>query len=243
MSILTDFEDRFASAVEGLFAGAFRSPVQPVEIAKALAAAMDDERMVGIGKVYGPVAYTVALSLEDMDKLRGFAPLLAGELATYLVDHARERAYFLAAKPTVKFTEDESLKLGRFLVGAEHIYEGPQGAPVPVGNEPASPNAASPGPAHMSDTVTVGETGHDVALRGDRVVVGRLTSCDIFLADANASRRHAEFLRIDDEWYVQDLESTNGTRVDGQKVDRARLHDGDVVEVGVTRLTYHRARE
>lgn len=243
MSILTDFEDRFASAVEGLFAGAFRSPVQPAEIAKALAAAMDDERMVGIGKVYAPVAYSVALSPDDMDNLRGFAPLLSGELATYLVDHARERAYFLAAKPTVGFAEDGSLKLGRFLVAAEHIYEGAPGAEFPAGHEPARASVAPPEPVHMGDTVTIGETGHDVALRGDRIVVGRLTSCDIFLADANASRRHAEFLRIDDEWYVQDLESTNGTMVNGQKVDRARLNDGDVVEVGVTRLTYHRAQE
>ena len=98
-----------------------------------------------------------------------------------------------------------------------------------------------PGPAY--DTVTVGDTGHDVVLRGDRFVVGRLSACDICVEDANVSRRHAEFIRIDDAWYVQDLESTNGTKLNGRPVDRARLSDGDVIELGVTRLTYHHSGE
>ncbi len=68
MSILTDFEDRVGGALEGMFAGVFRSPVQPVEIAKALAKAMDEGRTVGVGKVYAPVAYTVALSPQDAAK-------------------------------------------------------------------------------------------------------------------------------------------------------------------------------
>ena len=52
MSIMSDFEDRLSRTVEGLFAGAFRSPVQPAELAKALSRAMDDGRRVGAGKVY-----------------------------------------------------------------------------------------------------------------------------------------------------------------------------------------------
>jgi hypothetical protein len=253
MSILSDFEDRVASAVEGLFAGAFRSPVQPAEVAKALGRAMDDGRMVGVGKVYAPVAYTVALSPDDTDNLAGFASVLAGELSTYVTERAREAGYHLASKVTVSFIEHQDLRLGRFRVSAAHA---PADGPV---NERDADGADAPSPgiydyerdmfgddgedlAPDIDTVTVGETDHDVALRGERMVFGRLQGCDVCLADANVSRQHAELLLVDGDWYVQDLESTNGTMLNGEPVSRARLRDGDVVEIGVTRLTYHRAR-
>jgi hypothetical protein len=257
LSILSDFEDRVGSAVEGFFAGAFRSPVQPAEVAKALGRAMEDGRMAGVGKIYVPVAYTVALSRADAENLRGFTPVLAGELATYLVERAREQGYHLASKPVVAFIEHEDLKLGRFRVSAEHApADGPAHVPVevPPTDRPATPpydherdglEETEPGskPFGTIATVTVGETGHDVALRGDRAIVGRLQGCDICLSDANVSRRHAELFLMDSDWFVQDLDSTNGTMLNGEPVTRARLSDGDVIEIGVTRLTYHRARE
>ena len=49
MSILSDFEDSLARGVEGMFAGAFRSPVQPAEVAKALAKTMDSSRLASLG--------------------------------------------------------------------------------------------------------------------------------------------------------------------------------------------------
>jgi hypothetical protein len=248
LSILSDFEDRVGSAVEGFFAGAFRSPVQPAEVARALGRAMDDGRMVGVGKVYAPVAYTVALSSADADNLRGFAPVLAGELATYLVERAREQGYHLASKPTVAFAEHVDLRLGRFRVSADHApadetAEEPPAVPYDYERDVFDETEHESGPIDRIDTVTVGETGHDVALRGDRVIVGRLQGCDICLADANVSRRHAELCLMDGDWFVADLDSTNGTMLNGEPVTRARLRDGDVVEIGVTRLTYHRARE
>jgi hypothetical protein len=248
VSILSDFEDRVGSAVEGFFAGAFRSPVQPAEVARALGRAMDDGRMVGVGKVYAPVAYTVALSSADADNLRGFAPVLAGELATYLVERAREQGYHLASKPTVAFAEHVDLRLGRFRVSADHApadetAEEPPAVPYDYERDVFDETEHESGPIDRIDTVTVGETGHDVALRGDRVIVGRLQGCDICLADANVSRRHAELCLMDGDWFVADLDSTNGTMLNGEPVTRARLRDGDVVEIGVTRLTYHRARE
>ena len=99
MSVLSDFEDSVSRALEGMFAGVFRSPVQPAELAKALAKAMDRDRSVGVGKVYAPNVYTVLLSPDDDAKFGAFAETLAGELATFLVGHARERDYELASKP------------------------------------------------------------------------------------------------------------------------------------------------
>jgi hypothetical protein len=236
MGILADFEDRVAGAIEGLFAGAFRSPVQPVEIAKAIARAADDGRVLGVATVYAPTAYTVALSAADDENLGTFKPVLAGELATYLVDHARERGYHLSARPQVTFVRHDDLKLGRFRVSAA-LAE-----PEPSDEGPAVRLADAPEGGSELATVTVGEIGHDVVLDGDQVVVGRLAECQIRLTDVNVSRRHAAFVPLDDGWAIADLGSTNGTLLNGAQVEKARLKDGDVVEIGLTRLVYHEPR-
>ncbi|HET6498905.1 MAG TPA: DUF3662 and FHA domain-containing protein [Coriobacteriia bacterium] len=218
MSVLSDFEDRLAGAVEGLFAGAFRSPVQPAEIAKALGKAMDDRKAVGVGKVYVPHVYTVALSRDDAKVLGGFGETLAGELATYLVGHAAERGYALAGRPVITFVAAADLRLGRFRVAAS--------------------SASAPHDGGIA-TVTVSGAGHDVALAAERVSVGRLASCDIRLSDANVSREHAVFVREGAGWAIEDLGSTNGTYLNGERVTAARLRDGDVISIGASELVFH----
>jgi hypothetical protein len=246
MSILSDFEDRVGGAFEGLFAGAFRSPVQPVEIAKTLGRAMDDGRALGVGKVYAPIAYQVAISEADEERLVDFLPTLGGELETYLANYGREHAYTMVGKPVISWVVHEDLKLGRFRVSAslaaaedlEELVEPPAGVAGGLYDQDVDSQADFP----ELDTVTVGETAHDVALRGERMVVGRLNACDICLSDVNASREHAAFVREGDGWAIEDLESTNGTLLNGVPVERTPLHDGDVIEIGLTRLVYHRQR-
>lgn len=237
MGILSDFEDRIGAGVEGFFAGAFRSPVQPAELAKSLGRAMDDGRVVAVGKIFAPISFTIALSPEDDEELGPFKSTLGGELATYLTDHAREAGYTLSAKPAVAFIVHDDLRLGRHRVSAA-LAEGPTGeadaAPVSRRRPTISPEGIA--------TVTVGGLEHDVALRGEGVVVGRLAECQIFIPDANVSRRHAAFIRVDDGWAIEDLESTNGTKLNGKPVNRARLHNGDIVEIGVTQLIFHDPR-
>ena len=97
-------------------------------------------------------------------------------------------------------------------------------------------------PTQRMATVTVRGVDHDVVLLGDRAVVGRLKGCEICLGDVNASREHAVFERDDAGWSIRDLGSTNGTLVNGERVDRARLHDGDVIVIGITELIYHEPR-
>jgi hypothetical protein len=209
---------------------------------------MDDGRSVGVGKVYAPLGYVVALSPDDADKFGSFVDTLAGELATFLVDHARERGYHLMSTPRVEFVVHDDLRLGRFRVSAELAVPEPE-PPAPVRPEPefARPfdqfaPESSAGPGSGLATVTVGELELDVVLRGERVTVGRLATSGIQLTDANVSREHAAFVRDADGWAIEDLDSTNGTMLNGIPVDRAALSDGDVVEIGLTRLTYHEPR-
>lgn len=97
-------------------------------------------------------------------------------------------------------------------------------------------------PAPGIATITVRGVDHDVVLRGDRMVVGRIASCDICLQDKNTSRQHAAFVKDGSGWAVEDLGSTNGTLVNGRPVDRLALRDGDVIVVGITELIYHESR-
>jgi hypothetical protein len=237
MSILSDFENRIGSALEGAFAGLFRSPVQPVEIAKTLGRAMDDARTIGVGRVYAPLGYTVALSPEDAENFGPFTATLAGELVTYLTGRARERNYHLTGTPKVSFVVHDDLRLGRFRVSAE--LAAPEDEEGDVVELEGSWTDGAVSPADDLATVTVGDHDHDVALQGERVTVGRLANSTIRLTDANVSREHAVFVHVGDGWAIEDLDSTNGTLVNGEPVARALLKDGDVVEIGLTRLTFH----
>lgn len=276
---MSDFEDRIAGAVEGLFAGVFRAPVQPAELARACAREMDKRKKLGVGKVYAPTLYSVLLSPADGDALGGFAETLAGELETYLVGHASERGYDLATRPRVRFLVADDLKLGRFeiigeLLSAAEIAEeleeprddddpvveddmieaafGESARPAPAASGAAEPPVgvesaqtalfATAPPAPAIATVTVTGIEHDVALRGERILVGRLKGCGICLSDVNASREHAAFVREGAGWVIEDLHSTNGTLLNGASVRRARLRDGDVVTIGVTELIFNEPR-
>ena len=90
-----------------------------------------------------------------------------------------------------------------------------------------------------------GPTGSLVLTDGGRLVVGdepltigRLPECDIVVGDPNVSRRHAEVRRQDGQFVVVDLDSTNGTTVNGARVKERRLADGDEIAVGGTRLRF-----
>jgi len=285
LSLLSDFEDRVGRIVEGGFARAFRSPVQPAELAKAVGKEADRGRSVGVGKIYAPTLYNILLSPEDDEKLGGFAETLAGELETYLVGYTRERGYALATRPIVRFIVDPELRLGRFDVIGELLSpcELAEELGEEIDEETAQPPSAEaqaiaelaelgqlsrperrtsipvirPGlffdaEAEDSDafgtrspgiaTVTVRGVESDVVLRGDRMVVGRLSSCDVCLQDHNTSRQHAAFVREGGAWAIEDLGSTNGTLVNGRAVDRISLRDGDVIVVGITELVYHEPR-
>ena len=68
------------------------------------------------------------------------------------------------------------------------------------------------------------------------LLVGRHYTCDVVLSDPTVSRRHARLAFRDGAWIVQDLESTNGTAVNGVHVGRCALRPGDHVRLGEERL-------
>jgi hypothetical protein len=70
----------------------------------------------------------------------------------------------------------------------------------------------------------------------DELVIGRNPACDIVLSGAAVSRRHARLSFRDGNWILQDLDSTNGTVVNGALVGRCKLQPGDGVNIGDEQL-------
>lgn len=249
MSLLSDFEDRVGRAVEGMFAGVFRSPVQPAELARACGREMDKRRRLGVGKVYAPTLYSVLLSPQDAEQLGGFTSTLSGELETYLTGYARQKDYDLATRPRVRFLVDEDLKLGRYEIIGELMSAAEIAAEMgETAEEDEQPPAIARESAAAAEepaisTVTIKSLEHDIALTGDRMVIGRLKRCDICVPDVNASREHAVLEREGSGWRLADLGSTNGTMLNGHLLDEpVRLRDGDVIGIGVTEIVFNEPR-
>jgi hypothetical protein len=252
MSMLRNLEAKLGGLVEGAFGRAFKTSVQPVELAHKLAKEMEDNQMVSVSRVYVPNHYRVFLSPKDREQFASYEPALRKELSDYLLEHARQEQLALSTRPQVEFHTDERLDLGEFgiqaqLLAAPDDEEAPDAPPAPGPSAgdfghtivySADREARRLDPAlDRRQALLVGEGRRNV-LSGSRVVVGRSRDADIVLGDPNVSRRHAELRRDESGWHVMDLGSTNGIKVNGRRVDQVGLSPGDRITIGVTDLTF-----
>ncbi|HEY1636476.1 MAG TPA: DUF3662 and FHA domain-containing protein [Acidimicrobiales bacterium] len=213
---LQQFEQRLERFVEGAFAKAFRSGLQPVEIARRLTREMDLHRTVGPRGVIAPNVFEVALSPGDIERFESFADALVSELADAARDHARTERYDFLGPVEVSLKPDQAVNPGSCLVNSE-VKGGPGGGPA---------------------AGLVLPDGRRVTMDEGPLVIGRLPECSVVLDDANVSRRHAELRRDGPDVVVVDLGSTNGTRVNGAQVRTQRLNDGDEITIGRSSLRF-----
>ena len=134
MSVLRTIESKIEGLFEGLFGRAFRTHVQPVELARKLAKEMDEHRSVSVSRVYVPNEYTIYLSSSDRQQFASYEGSLIGELQEYLTEHARREGYALLTPPRVKFTVDDDLAIGEFGIATRVAQpeEGVPSLPVPA---------------------------------------------------------------------------------------------------------------
>lgn len=213
---LQQFERRLERLVEGVFAKAFRSGLQPVEVGRRLTREMDLHRTHGLHGVITPNAFEIALAPADHQRFEPFADTLVRDLGEMARQHARDEGYGFLGPVEIALEVDQSLTPGMFLVSSE-VREGKGGGPV--------------GSLLLPDSTRI-------SLGDEPVTIGRLPDCDIVLDDRNVSRRHAEVRRIPNGFVAVDLDSTNGTRVNGSGVKERRLQDGDEITVGSTKLRF-----
>lgn len=306
MGVLDRFEKGIERAVNGVFARAFRSEVQPVELASALKREADDNAsVVGRNRTIAPNDYVIELGPADHRRLGQWEDALGDELSTVLNDHALQQRYAFVGPVRVRFEREEELDTGVFRVRSRTMRDGDHGhaahdagrsgpparasgsspqqqggsasagaspyanpeypaQPYPSSAYPAhqyqgqqyppqqypaqgagspyqeSPSPASPYPAPtpLRPVPVLEVDGRRVSLNRPVTVLGRAGDVDVSLDDAGVSRRHAEIHVGGNGARVVDLGSTNGTFVDGERVQTGELRDGSTITVGRSRLVF-----
>jgi hypothetical protein len=253
MSVLRNIESKLESLFEGVFGRAFRTNVQPVELARKLVKEMDDHRNVSVSRVYVPNEYTIYLSPGDRDQFESYQQQLQDELADYLAEHARREGYALLSPPQVQLETDADLDVGVFGIATRMVQAGPKGEPAAAeaGATMLYKPAAAPvlQPTEAASAVELGVQReiavlswegqrHEVTKR--REVIGRSKDADIQVADPNVSRRHAELRQEGATYWIVDLDSTNGVEVKGKRVRRLKLEEGTRFTIGSTEIEFAR---
>jgi hypothetical protein len=245
VSVLRNLEAKLEGLVEGAFSRAFRSQVQPVELARKLAKEMEDAKSVSLARTYVPNQYWVFLSPDDRSQFESYEDGLKKELSDYLLEHARGNGLALLTRPTVEFETDDRLSLGEFGIQAKLVRPAEAGAEaeavegdfghtmvysVTTGSRRVEPRRGARALLVSDDKRTV--------LSGERFVIGRSRECDLVLDDPNVSRQHAELRQENGGWSVRDLGSTNGIKLNGQRSEGGRLNTGDEITLGLSRLRF-----
>ena len=248
--VLRGIEQRLERIFEGVFGRAFRTNVQPVELARKLAKEMDEHRSTSVTRVYVPNEYTIYLSPGDREQFEGYENSLVSELEEYLAEHAARENYALLTPPHILFETDEDLGVGEFGIATRMAQHGRQG-------ELEVPESAAPGATMIykprtqpTEAASLAELGveREVAvlswsgqrreIERPRVVLGRSKDADLQIVDPNVSRRHAELRQEGSDYWLIDLDSTNGIEVRGKRVKRLKLEDGTRFMLGSTEIAF-----
>jgi hypothetical protein len=257
MPVLRSIESKIEGLFEGVFGRAFRTSVQPIELARKLVKEMDDHRNVSVSRVYVPNEYTLYLSPNDRKQFAGYEGSLVSELQEYLAEHAQRERYALLGAPVVLVTTDDDLAVGEFGIATRLVADdaSPEPPPPPelpveqpaqtmIYRTPAPPVLETPPPPEPEperEVVSLTVAGRQHEVTEPLVVLGRSREAGVRISDVNISRKHAEIRQEGSTFWVVDLGSTNGTLVNGKRVDRQRLRDGDRITLGSTEIVFGRS--
>ncbi len=215
MGLLDSFEKGLERAVNGAFAKTFRSGIQPVEIASALRREADTKAaVVSRDRIITPNDFVVRLSADDAERMRGLGRALTDELHSLLSKHATSQGYSFAGPLSISLESDEKVATGTVRVSSGSV-EG-----------------------RVSWQAVVDVDGRRHTISRARTVIGRGSDADITIADAGSSRKHAEILWDGERAMMRDLGSTNGTKVNGQKLREAALPSDTTITIGRTDLVF-----
>ena len=238
MGMVQRFESRLEQLVSGAFARAFRSAVQPVEVAAALQREVDNSaQILSRDRRLVPNQFHVELSPQDYQRLAPYSSTLSDELVEMLRDHAHEQAYVFTGPVSISFDEKDDLSTGRFHVRSSAL----------ASVTPASDSAVTDTAVRRADVI-LEVNGMKHPLDPPGIVLGRGNDADLRINDPGVSRRHAEIRIYPGDTRVPnvsvvDLGSTNGMLVNGQRVQQATLDDGAEVKIGNTTMTIRHIAE
>lgn len=227
MGVFDNLERKLEGAVGGAFARAFKGDVQPVEITARLQRELDAEaRLLTRDRKLVPNDFTVGLSQHDYDRLTPYTRTLNAEIIPQLREYAATQGYIFNGPVSISYVAEPALTVGRFSIDSQAV--------AVVDHEQAGTTAIR----RALLVLEVNNIRHPLTAPG--FTLGRGNEADIRINDPGISRLHARIvvrdLGDDQEITIEDLGSTNGILVDGQRVRQARLAEHTRIEMGNTRL-------
>ncbi len=215
MGILDNFEKGLERVVNGAFAKTFKSGLQPLEVTAALRRELDTKAaVVSRDRILVPNDFTVHLAPGDYERMTNLGPALLDEFTQLVQRHATAQHYAFAGGIAIRLERDGTLSEG--VLRVESVNQKGEVAWTPV----------------------LDIDGKSYPLSKSRTVIGRGSDADITLADTGTSRQHIEILWDGKRGQVNDLGSTNGSKLNGMPVTKAPLPPDSVIEIGRTRIVF-----
>ncbi len=215
MGILDNLERGLERAVNGAFAKTFRSGLQPVEITSALKRELDTKAaVVSRDRILVPNIFTVRMASADYTRMAAMGHTLTDELTRLVTKHAQTQKFQFAGGIRITLQADSSLSMGVVQIDSENVG----------------------GTIAWVAVLEIG--GKRYPLTKSRTVIGRGTEADITVDDSGISRRHVEVLWDGTRAQANDLGSTNGSTLNGQRLISAPLEADSVIQMGHTSITF-----
>lgn len=225
MGVFDRFEKAVEQGVNAPFSKMFKSKVKAVDIASAIRQSMDTHQAsLSNGQVVVPNDYEVCLAQADLDAVENSnSQVLSQELEYEVTRHAKEQNFSFVGPISIRFSVDPGQTTGAIAV---HSLT-KRGPAAPVTTAQATPQHP-----------IIDIEGRQWLLTEPVTVIGRGSEADIVIHDSGVSRRHLE-LRITPTGVIAtDLGSTNGTYIEGHRIDAATLLDGNELTIGRTHIVF-----
>jgi hypothetical protein len=233
---LSHLEDMAEQLVEGAFARMFGARLQPLEVARHIARAMEDGQVINSeGQIVVPNAYQVYLNPDDYAPLESYQDALQDELARYVANLARNAGATMPGRPRVFLRANAAVSLRRMRVEARLFSARRNG--ITPGQTQAMPTVR-PAATHTSPAFVLSDGYRRMPIASAVVTIGRELDNDIILDDKHVSRKHAQLRRRYGQYILYDLDSTGGTTVNGRPIREAPLQPGDLIVFAGVRLRF-----
>jgi Protein of unknown function (DUF3662)/FHA domain len=251
MGVAKSIEQRLEGLVEGFFTKVFRSGLQPVEVGRRIIREMGELKTVSVNRIYAPNEFRVLMGPDDHARFDQMSSGLEREFSEIVIDAAKGHRWNLMGLPRISFVEVEGMGRGEFKVEASLAADPDRVPHVSTHGDDADAASSKALPTDTAQRLGVagagavlvvldenGKASERISVTRTPVVIGRMSSCDVVLADPNVSRRHAELRREGAGWLLEDLGSTNGTLVDGKLAKQHALSGGETLGFGTSSLRF-----
>jgi hypothetical protein len=205
--VLKSVENRLERLFEKTFSRPFKNALQPVEIGTRIVREVDLTRRLSNQGPISPNHVRVWLGPADAQRFDGFQKALVAELEETVRQHAVSEGYSFVGPVAVEIYIDDALKVGDLAVKTEFVAGDAQ--PRLLAND-----------------------GRTFAIGDQPLIIGRSPDVAVVINDFNVSRHHAEVWRTSEGVAIRDLQSTNGTFVNGHRITAVSLSPRDDVTVG-----------